>query len=38
VGVGRGCYYLVGEPLDPDLVKGGQRRRAQRPKPIGTQR
>lgn len=35
VGVGRGCYWLAGEPAVADPRPQGPRRRARRPKPIG---
>jgi hypothetical protein len=38
VGVGRGCYWLAGETQIGEAVRSGPRRRARRPKPIGTRR
>ena len=37
-GVGRGCYWIVGEPMTPDAVVSGAKRRVRRPKPIGKTR
>jgi hypothetical protein len=37
-GVGRGCYWLTGEPVKSDARVAGPRRRARRPKPIGSGR
>jgi HB1, ASXL, restriction endonuclease HTH domain len=37
-GVGKGCYWLSGEPLKSDAPVAGPRRRARRPRPIGSRR
>jgi hypothetical protein len=37
-GVGRGCYWLTGEPMKSDARVAGPRRRARKLKPIGSGR
>lgn len=38
VGIGRGCYWLAGEPHSAQVDQSGPHRRARRPKPIGARR
>lgn len=37
-GVGKGCYWLTGEPMKSDVRVAGPSRRARRPQPIGSGR